>query len=177
MFGVFRVKNHDFTPKIIFFPILGGRAPGAPPSGSAPAYIYSLVSYLFIKQDQMIFTCNSAVASMMLSRFFNYNIVSNISCRFLCKIKMQYLSIFLLIFLYKYTWKVEYFLLKVWYALERFRVKLFARKQTRNKQDGGITLNTSCKEIWWNVIVTDWNIWYYVIKDFCTNVEEYCPQY
>ena len=22
----------------------------------------------------------------------------------------------------------------------------------------------SCKEIWWNVIITDWNIWYYVIK-------------
>jgi hypothetical protein len=33
-------------------------------------YIYSLVSYLFIKQDQMILTCNSAVASLMLSRFF-----------------------------------------------------------------------------------------------------------
>jgi hypothetical protein len=59
MFGVFRVKNHDFTPKndifsncggrgenfwgisceksailrqkILFFPTLGGRAPGAPP--------------------------------------------------------------------------------------------------------------------------------------------------
>jgi hypothetical protein len=31
IFGVFRVKNHDFTPKSIFFPILGGRAPGAPP--------------------------------------------------------------------------------------------------------------------------------------------------
>ena len=30
-FGVFRVKNHDFTPKkIIFFPILGGRAPSPP---------------------------------------------------------------------------------------------------------------------------------------------------
>jgi hypothetical protein len=30
--GVFHVKNHDFTPKkIIFLPILGGRAPGAPP--------------------------------------------------------------------------------------------------------------------------------------------------
>jgi hypothetical protein len=30
--GVFRVKNHDFTPKnLIFFPILEGRAPGAPP--------------------------------------------------------------------------------------------------------------------------------------------------
>ena len=33
-------------------------------------YIYSLVSYLFIKQDQKILTCNSAVASLMLSRFF-----------------------------------------------------------------------------------------------------------
>jgi hypothetical protein len=40
MFGVFHVKNHDFTPKkIIFLPILGGRAPGAPPPPeSAPAY-------------------------------------------------------------------------------------------------------------------------------------------
>jgi hypothetical protein len=25
MFGVFRVKNHDFTPKNHIFPILGGR--------------------------------------------------------------------------------------------------------------------------------------------------------
>jgi hypothetical protein len=32
-------------------------------------YIYCLFSYLFIKQDQMIMTCNSAVASLMLSRF------------------------------------------------------------------------------------------------------------
>ena len=33
IFGVFHVKNHDFTPKNIFCPILGGggRAPGAPP--------------------------------------------------------------------------------------------------------------------------------------------------
>jgi hypothetical protein len=33
IFGVFRVKNHDFTPKkSYFFPILGGGgAPGAPP--------------------------------------------------------------------------------------------------------------------------------------------------
>jgi hypothetical protein len=32
IFGVFHVKNHDFTSrKSIFFPILGGRAPGAPP--------------------------------------------------------------------------------------------------------------------------------------------------
>jgi hypothetical protein len=34
------------------------------------AYIYSLFSDLFIKEDQMIMTCNSAVASLMLSRFF-----------------------------------------------------------------------------------------------------------
>ena len=32
MFGVFRMKNHDFTPKnLIFFPILGGRVLDAPP--------------------------------------------------------------------------------------------------------------------------------------------------
>jgi hypothetical protein len=36
IFWVFRVKNHDFTPKIIFFPILGGRAPGAPPTWILP---------------------------------------------------------------------------------------------------------------------------------------------
>jgi hypothetical protein len=37
IFGVFRVKNHDFTPKkSYFFPILGVHAPGAPPPGSAP---------------------------------------------------------------------------------------------------------------------------------------------
>ena len=29
--GVFRVKNHDFTPKIIFFPILGGGGTECPP--------------------------------------------------------------------------------------------------------------------------------------------------
>jgi hypothetical protein len=31
IFGVFRVKNHDFTPKNLIFSILGGRAPDAPP--------------------------------------------------------------------------------------------------------------------------------------------------
>jgi hypothetical protein len=66
MFGVFRVKNHDFTPKKqhifsncggrrenlwgisceksrfyakFFFSILGGGAPGARPSGSAPVAV------------------------------------------------------------------------------------------------------------------------------------------
>jgi hypothetical protein len=38
IFGVFRVKNHDFTPKNhIFSYFFGGGAPGAPPRpGSAP---------------------------------------------------------------------------------------------------------------------------------------------
>ena len=41
-FGVFRVKDHDFTPKkSYFFQFLGGGgAPGAPP-GSAPEYHYT----------------------------------------------------------------------------------------------------------------------------------------
>ena len=33
--GVFRVKNYDFTPQILIFPILGGERAGCP--GSAPA--------------------------------------------------------------------------------------------------------------------------------------------
>jgi hypothetical protein len=51
MFGVFRVKNHEFTPKkIIFFPILGeggggggggGGASAAPP-GSTPDQHFNL---------------------------------------------------------------------------------------------------------------------------------------
>jgi len=45
-------------------------------------------------------------------------------------------------------------------SLERTREvtskTIFARKQTRDKQDGGIIiLNTCCKEIWLKVIVTD----------------------
>ena len=52
--GVFRVKNHDFTPKKTYFPPIlgggGGRAPGAPPPpGSAPA-LYSLCNVLVPKQ-------------------------------------------------------------------------------------------------------------------------------
>ena len=37
MFGVFPVKNQDFTPKNLFFlNFRGGRAPGGPPPESAP---------------------------------------------------------------------------------------------------------------------------------------------
>jgi hypothetical protein len=48
-------------------------------------YIYSLVSYFFIKQDQMIMTCNSAVASLMLSRFFKIYMMVKISTNQIAK--------------------------------------------------------------------------------------------
>ena len=39
-FGVFRVKITILRQQISFFPILGGRAPGAPPPpGSAPEFL------------------------------------------------------------------------------------------------------------------------------------------
>ena len=37
-FGIFRVKNHESTQKIIFYPILGGRAPVPPPPLDPPLY-------------------------------------------------------------------------------------------------------------------------------------------
>ena len=61
IFGVFRVKNHDFTPyakKIIFFPILGGRPPPSldPPlrsiclslsiSNSFPVYVHAVFHFV-----------------------------------------------------------------------------------------------------------------------------------
>jgi hypothetical protein len=43
--GVFRVKNHDFTPKIIFFSnFRGARAGCAPPLGSAPGSYITIVA-------------------------------------------------------------------------------------------------------------------------------------
>ena len=45
--GVFRVNNHDFTPKNpIFSNFRGGHAPGSPPSGSAPA-VYPQVNKVY----------------------------------------------------------------------------------------------------------------------------------
>ena len=51
IFGVFRVKNHDFTPKNHIFSNYrgGGGAPGAPPAGSAP--VYRSVCYHFNKNN------------------------------------------------------------------------------------------------------------------------------
>ena len=46
LFGGFRVKNHDFTPKNhIFSNFRGARAPGAPPPGSAPVNVISLLIF------------------------------------------------------------------------------------------------------------------------------------
>jgi hypothetical protein len=43
--GVFRVKNHDFTPKNHFFSnFRGARAGCAPPPGSVPVFIYLFLS-------------------------------------------------------------------------------------------------------------------------------------
>jgi hypothetical protein len=49
IFGVFRVKkNHDFTPKkIFFFPILGGACAGGAPPGSAPGYDKQMFQMFF----------------------------------------------------------------------------------------------------------------------------------
>ena len=39
IFGVFRVKNHDFMPKnLIFSNFRGGHTPGAPPPWICPCY-------------------------------------------------------------------------------------------------------------------------------------------
>ena len=43
MFGVFRVKNHDFTPKkSYFFQFWGGRTPGVPPPLNPPLHCQNL---------------------------------------------------------------------------------------------------------------------------------------
>jgi hypothetical protein len=56
IFGVFRVKNHDFTPKNHIFSNFrgGGRAPGAPPAGSAPAFC--VTSFEF--NNRICLSCN-----------------------------------------------------------------------------------------------------------------------
>ena len=47
-FGVFRVKNHDFTPKILFFPILGeARAGCAPPPPLDPPLLFKIGGYIW----------------------------------------------------------------------------------------------------------------------------------
>ena len=54
--GVFRVKNHDFTPKNhIFSNFREGRAPGAPPPpGSAPVISHEPSKFYGIKTEHML---------------------------------------------------------------------------------------------------------------------------
>jgi hypothetical protein len=47
MFGVYRVKNHDFTPKNHTFSNFGGGggAPGAPPGSAPDIYLWTIASF------------------------------------------------------------------------------------------------------------------------------------
>ena len=55
--GVFRVKNHDFTPKNhIFSNFRGAGAPGAPP-GSAPDINIKFLLYIFVLVFLFLFSC------------------------------------------------------------------------------------------------------------------------
>jgi hypothetical protein len=76
-FGVFRVKNHDFTPKIIFFPILGGRPP---PPGFAPV---NQCSNTHISYNCMILSTNKRMnyTSVLFSHGPNKYFLEHDSCR------------------------------------------------------------------------------------------------
>ena len=55
IFGVFRVKNPDFTPKNhIFTNFRGTRPPGAPPAGSAPGLDGEFYVHVRYDMDLMI---------------------------------------------------------------------------------------------------------------------------
>jgi hypothetical protein len=93
--GVFRVKNHDFTPKnhilfilrrearnllgyfvwkitilrqkIMFFPILGGRAPGAPPPPLDPPLAFAFCSGWLIEPRQSCQSGTNRIGGVMVS--------------------------------------------------------------------------------------------------------------
>ena len=48
MFGVFRVKNYDFTPKKSYFSNFSGGGGGCVPPGSTPA-LYNLLNTIFLQ--------------------------------------------------------------------------------------------------------------------------------
>ena len=50
IFGVFRVKNHDFTPKnLIFSNFRGGTRRVRPPPGTAPGTFFLAICFVFTK--------------------------------------------------------------------------------------------------------------------------------
>ena len=77
--GVFRVKNHDFTSKIIFFPILGGSTP----PGSAPdVYLQTIVSVSYHYKNLTncyLIKCNSSWKNLKIAHLVlnNYNSVTH----------------------------------------------------------------------------------------------------
>ena len=92
IFGVFRMKNHDFTPKNhIISNFRGGCAPGAPPPGSAPVKDIVLVNihcppFFLIKWGSLSVTCVRSVVFSGYSGFlhqynwpprYNWNIVDS----------------------------------------------------------------------------------------------------
>ena len=54
MFGVFRVKNHDFTPKKHIFSNFRGARARCAPSGSAPGQYYKIDLSVLIEATQQI---------------------------------------------------------------------------------------------------------------------------
>ena len=76
--GVFRVKNHDFTPKNHIFSNFRGARAGcgpSPPPGSAPASIYTITTYRYnytlIKHISLLFI-NTAYSLVYLGVHIKY---------------------------------------------------------------------------------------------------------
>ena len=69
-FGVFRVKNHDFTPKNhIFSNFRGVRAPGAPPPWIRPCERYKF-TYLLVRELRKQVTLNECHLNIFYSIFY-----------------------------------------------------------------------------------------------------------
>ena len=70
IFGVFRVKNHDFTPKNhIFSNFRRGRVPGAPPPppGSAP----DMYGFLILNYYVLFYMCCTLYSCYVMYVLFN----------------------------------------------------------------------------------------------------------
>ena len=59
IFGVFRVKNHDFTPKNLIFSNFKGGGTGAPAPGSAPDIAWSW--------DLQLPSCKQCLSPLMVT--------------------------------------------------------------------------------------------------------------
>ena len=75
-FGVFRVKNHDFTPKNHIFSNFRGGEGARPPTGSAHAF-YMHCIILSVRDER--YSRNASCALNLISTFLFYNYVLIIS--------------------------------------------------------------------------------------------------